>query len=149
MGREFEERSRAEAHRLRAIAARLSEEALARPIDPPWTAAALFAHMAFWDRFCHARWRHAAKTGSGTPLPVDDALLDLINDADLLHWAAIPPRTAVEECLEAAGKVDALIASLDANIVSQVLAEGRERLVDRSIHRREHLLTIEAAFPSP
>lgn len=136
MGRDFEERSRAELDRLRAIAARLSEEALARPIDPPWTTAALLAHLASWDRFCHSRWLHAAKTGSRTPLPFDYALLELINDADLLHWAVIPPRTAVEECLEAAGRLDALIGSLDATVVSEVLAEGRARLVDRSIYRR-------------
>jgi hypothetical protein len=148
MESEFAERDRSELDRLRTLSASLSDDALRRPIDSVWSAAALFAHLAFWDRLCRARWLHAARTGRRTPAPFEDDLLELINDANLSHWAAIPPRIAVEECLEAAEAVDALIRSLEAAVVSEVLAEGRRRLVDRSIHRREHLGMIETAFPS-
>ena len=145
----IEDRNRAAVDRLRALSARLSDEELTRVIDPPWTAAALFAHMAFWDRFGHARWLLAAKMGIRTPLPFDDALLELINDAALGQWGVIPPRTAVRDCLTAAEDIDALIRSVEADVVSEVVQERRERLVDRSLHRGEHLATIEAAFPFP
>jgi hypothetical protein len=54
---------------------------------------------------------------------------------------------AVEECLAAAGELDRFVAGVDEPIRAQVAAEGRDRLVDRSLHRGEHLRTIEAAFP--
>ncbi len=146
---EIEGRNHAAVDRLRASGARLSDEELTRLIDPPWTAAALFAHVAFWDRFVHARWLLTANTGRSTPLPFDDALLELINDASLRQWAVIPPQTAVQDCLAAAAEIDALIGSLEEAVVSEVLQERRERLVDRSLHRGEHLNTIETAFPTP
>jgi hypothetical protein len=143
------DRNHAAVDRLRALGVRLSDDELTRPVDPPWTAAALFAHMAFWDRFVHARWLLAARTGSHTPLHFNDALLELINDASLQQWAVIPPRIAVQDCLTAAAEIDALIGSLEADVVSAVVKARRERLVDRSLHRGEHLTTIETAFPSP
>jgi hypothetical protein len=45
--------------------------------------------------------------GSRTPLPFDDALLELINDSSLQQWVVIPPRTAVQDCLAAAEEIDA------------------------------------------
>jgi hypothetical protein len=145
----IEDRNHAATDRLRGLGVRLSDEELTLPVDLPWTAAALFAHMAFWDRFVQARWLLAASTGSRTPLHFDDALLELLNDASLKLWDAIPPRTAVQDCLVAAAEIDALIGSLEADVVSEVVEAGRERLVDRSLHRGEHLKTIETAFPSP
>lgn len=59
----------------------------------------------------------------------------------------IPPLTAFQDCLAAAAEVDALIGSLKADVVSEVLQARRERLLDRSLHRREHLDTLETAFP--
>jgi mycothiol maleylpyruvate isomerase-like protein len=143
----IEDRNHAAVDRLRALGARLSDEELIRTIDPPWTAAALFAHMAFWDRFVHARWLLAANSGARTPLHFDDALLELINDAALQQWAVIPPRAAIQDCLAAATEIDALIGSLETDVVSEVVIERRERLVDRSLHRGEHLSIIETAFP--
>ena len=58
---EIEERNRSSLERLRAIGSSLSDAELARTIDAPWTAAALFAHIAFWDRFVLERWRLAAE----------------------------------------------------------------------------------------
>jgi hypothetical protein len=132
---------------LRALGSRLSDAELTRAIDPPWTAAGLFAHIAFWDRFVHARWLLAATTGSRTPIDFDDALLELINDASLQQWALIPPRAAVEDCLAATAQIDAFIGSLDDDVVEAVYRR-RPRLVDRSLHRGEHLVTIETAFSS-
>jgi hypothetical protein len=142
------ERNRASRDRLRTAGTRLSEEELLRPIDPPWTAAALLAHVAFWDRFVHARWQHALQTGSRVPVSIDDAAMELLNEAALPEWLAIPPHAAVTACLDAADALDQVIESLDEETVTRALAEGLERLVDRSLHRGEHLATIERAFGS-
>jgi ribosome assembly protein YihI (activator of Der GTPase) len=86
--------------------------------------------------------------GDRTPMPVDVAVRDRVDDASLRQWLAILPRVAVEECLAAAADLDDLLAGLDAGIVSELVIEGRERLVDRSLHRADHLETLEGAFPS-
>jgi hypothetical protein len=147
--REPDERDRAQAEldRLRTLSARLSDEDLARPIDVDWTPAGLIAHIAFWDRFCRARWLHAARTGQRTPAHIEEAFTELVNEANIPHWNLIPPRRAIEECLQAGEEVDLLIRTFDPEVVADVIAEGRVRLVDRSIHRREHLDAIERAFP--
>ena len=146
--RAIAERNRSSRERLRAIASALPDSELDGTIDNPWTAAALFAHMAFWDRFVFERWRLAAEKGDPTPVSEDNAVMDRINDASLKQWLAIPARLAVEDFLDAAAELEELIARLDATIVSELVVEGRERLVDRSLHRGEHLGTIERAFPS-
>jgi hypothetical protein len=145
---EIGERNRASADRLRAIGERLSDEELARTIDRPWTAAGLFAHIAFWDRFVLERWRLTAERGERTPISVDDAFMERINDASLDQWMSIPPKTAVEQCLAAAAEVDAYLGGIDDEVRSELIAEGRRRLVDRSVHRGDHLGTLESAFPT-
>jgi hypothetical protein len=141
-----DERNRSTTERLRALAQRLSDEELTRALDPAWTSSALFAHIAFWDRFVLARWKLAVTSGSRAPDPMDDTPQDLINDAALPGWKAIPPRAAVETCLAAAEELDRFIGSLDTDIVARLVRDRRERLVDRSLHRGEHLGTLESAF---
>lgn len=145
---EIAERNHSSFGRLRAIGSALSDAELDRTIDALWTAAALFAHIAFWDRFVLERWRLAVEKGDRTPIPEDNAVMDRINDASLRQWLAIPARIAVEEFLAAAAELEELISRLDATIVSELVVEGRERLVDRSLHRRDHLRTFDEAFPS-
>ena len=50
MDRSFVELNRASTRRIRALAARLSDEELQHPVGEHWTAAIVFAHLAFWDR---------------------------------------------------------------------------------------------------
>ena len=142
------DRNHSSLERLRAIGSALSDAELERTIDTPWTAAALFAHIAFWDRFVLERWRLAAEKGDRTPTPEDNVVMDRINDASLRQWLAIPARIAVEEFLAAAAELEEQISRLDTAVVSELVTEGRERLVDRSLHRGDHLRTIEEAFPS-
>ena len=140
-------KNRDSAERLAILGTRLSDRELTAEIDPPWTAAGLFAHIAFWDRFVLERWGLSAERGERTPMLVDGGLMDRINDASLRQWMAIPPRVAVEECTTAASELDVFIAGVDDDVGAELVAESRERLVDRSLHRGEHLRTIEGAFP--
>ena len=148
MDEAIDRKNRNSAERLATLGARLSDLELTAEIDPPWTAAGLFAHIAFWERFVLERWGLAAERGERTPMVVDGGLMDRINDASLGQWMSIPPRVAVEECATAASVLDAFLAGVEDDVQAELFAEGRERLVDRSLHRGEHLPTIEGAFPS-
>lgn len=147
MARANDERNAASLDRLRELSERLSRDELARVVEPPWTVSGLFAHIAFWDRFARARWLHAERTRSRTPFDIADPMAELINDADIPHWSSLPPGLAVEECLRSAEEVNETIAGLDHEVVAEVIAEGRERLIDRSLHRGEHIAMIARAFP--
>src|SRR5690242_18072034 len=114
MREEIEASNRATTARLRKVTTELSDEELLRAIDPPWTTAALLAHVAFWDRFTQARWTHAIETGERLPESIDRTTQDSVNDAALPQWSRVPPRDAAQECVNAATTVDEFLASLDA-----------------------------------
>jgi hypothetical protein len=123
--------------RLRQFVEETSSEDLARPIDGDWTAAALLAHTAFWDR--RAAWLvRRCLQGTCTPSPVD---LDAVNEAALPQWRLIPPRAAAQEALDAAAAIDGLLPSLTAEQLA-ALRQSEVRY-DRSNHRNEHLDQIE------
>src|SRR5438094_1456500 len=147
MTRRVDTRNAASAARIGELATRLSDDDLGVQIDGPWTAGSLFAHIAFWDRFLVSRWRDALGRGDHAPTPIDDAIADLLNDAGIPEWSSVPGREAIRLCIEAARGADSIIASLADDVVQELLDTGRERLVDRSLHRGEHLDTIESAFP--
>jgi uncharacterized damage-inducible protein DinB len=128
----------------------LSASDLARPTeDGGWTVGQVLGHVAFWDRFLEARWRAAILAGAATQpdvLPHD--LADLLNAALPASWGSLASQSdrLVAETLAAAEAIDALIAGLPAEApVLDVLAD-RPALLDRSIHRKEHLEQIERAL---
>lgn len=147
MDRTFAAANDASRERLRALLGRLNEDDLALPLDDDWTVGMLLAHTAFWDRFVLERWDHAAREGLTTPIVLDDEVVDLTNAALMDEWRAVRPTQAAELALAAADAVDAYVRSLAETQVDEVLAAGRQRLVDRSLHRAEHLDAIEGALP--
>ncbi len=80
------------------------------------------------------------------PAGVPDWYDDLPNEFLRHEWSAIPGPAAGRLAIEAAEAVDARIASLPAEIESQVLARGERFRLARSNHRREHVDQIEAAL---
>ena len=130
--------------RLAALADRLTDDQLARLLDGGWTVAALLAHVAFWDRFVLARWQRALAEGT-TVASLDEPIQELINTAAVADWLAVPSRAA-RQAVEAAEALDRTIAALPPTVVAEIRARGLPRLLDRSIHRREHLDAIEAAL---
>jgi hypothetical protein len=135
--------------RLRRTVAEVDDPTLAREVEPGWTVGVLLAHQAFWDRFVLTRWRAALAAGRTSPADLPDGLADLLNDAMAPSWRAIPGRDAGALAIAAADEVDRYVASLPEASVREVIAEGRERLVDRSLHRVEHLDAIDRMRPGP
>ena len=97
------------------------------------------AHLAFWDRFVYARWNQAAERGLEAPPEIADAHTQLLNDAGFPQWRTIPFEDAARDALAVAETLDGLIERIDPQVAERLIAAGRGRLVDRSIHRNEHL----------
>lgn len=135
--------NRAATERIRALAARLTDTELGRPVGEHWTVAIVFAHLAFWER-------RALDALDRETNPAADPMPDvsvIVNDLSLPLWAAIPPREATRLAIEWAEALDAKADSLPASIVAKVLAE-HPRWIRRSLHRNEHLDEADAALAS-
>jgi len=136
-------RNRASRDRLAAVIARLG----GRSVDLPggWTTAALLAHLAFWDGFGGARLEKFARDREAMELG-SDTLTKFINAAGMAHWRATLPAVAGDLAIEAAAAIDRLIEGLPAEVLDEIRAMKRPRLLDRSLHRKEHLDEIERAI---
>ena len=138
--------------RLVALVDRLTAGDYALEVMPGWTIGALLAHLAFWDRLVIERWTQAIAADATIPVSLSDVLTDLINGASLAQWLAMPGPLAGREAVAAAEAVDAYVEGLEQARVAAAEAAGLGRLVDRSLHRAEHLDMIEAALkaePAP
>ena len=134
-----------ERERLRALVERLDEDELRLPVNPHWTVAAVFGHIAFWDGRMLAL---ADKLERGEPFTSSDTEpedVDWINDATrpLIH--AIPPREAARLALRIAEETDARVATLPLDRLWPRDPESPLYAV-RASHRGEHLDDVEAAL---
>jgi hypothetical protein len=146
--RQHADRNAASRRRLEATLDRLSADDLDHEVGDHWTAGALLAHLAFWDRLVVGRWRLAARHHAPAPPDLHDDLADLVNDAALSAWRSIEPGRLRELVLSAAAEIDQFIEDLSDASIDAAIAAGRPRLVDRSFHRNEHLDAIDAALGS-
>jgi hypothetical protein len=136
-------RNRAARERLDALIARVGERDIA--LDDGWTAAALLAHLAFWDRLATARLERHLREGE-PPVFATDAVTDLTNAAGMRQWKETSLRVAGTQAREAAAEIDRLIETLPTEKLDGLKALGRSFLIDRSQHRKEHLDQIERAL---
>lgn len=141
--RSFVELNRASTERIRALAARLSDEELQTRVGEHWTVAIVFAHLAFLDR--RALYVLDATERAGEVVNPDFNIF--INDVALPLWAAIPPREAVRICLETAETLDRRLETYPPHLLEMIRAEYK-RYLFRVYHRTEHLDEAEAALKS-
>jgi hypothetical protein len=143
--RAYIEENTRERERLRALVERLDEDELRLSVNPHWTVAAVFGHIAFWDGRVLAL---ADKLERGEPFTSSDAEpedVDWINDATrpLIH--AIPPREAARLALQIAEETDARVATLPLDRLWP-RDPGSPLYAVRAAHRGEHLDDVEAAL---
>src|SRR5713101_7804422 len=136
-------RNRASRDRLAAVIARLGDQSVKLPGG--WTATALLAHLAFWDGFGAARLEMYARDRQPMELG-SDALTEFINAAGLPQWNAMPVSTAADLATSAAAAIDRVVEGLPRALQDEIRAMNRPRLLDRSLHRKEHLDEIERAI---
>ncbi len=149
--RSYDARNEASLARLRDLLGQLSAADLAlSPGEGSWTVGQTLGHLTFWDRFLASRWRAAVAAGPGEqPSFLPHELADLINDGlppTWLAFASSSPEAAIAETLAAAEAVDNLISGLPETAPIEAVLAGRPALLDRSIHRLEHLEGLEKAI---
>lgn len=138
----YQLRNAASRQRLRQLLARLRLEDYQRTVRGEWTIGALLAHVAFWDDSCVVRWQEFDRKGAFTSLSIE--VVDLVNDACLPTWRALPGNVVAELVTRSAAAADARTESLGEAALDYVTSTGRDFILDRSTHRNEHLDEIEA-----
>ena len=141
--RSFVELNRASTERLRALAARLSDEELQHPVGEHWTVAITLAHLAFWDRRVMYVLDRSERNGK-LFIPEIDIF---VNDLSLPLWAAIPPREAARIAIETSGALDKRLENFPPALLEEIYTYNK-RWVVRALHRGEHLNEVDAALKS-
>ncbi len=145
------ERNRDSLAKMREVFAGISPEDMQLPSgEGLWTVGQLIGHMGFWERFNHARWKEALARGSGAvPFPLPDGTADVLNDAQAQSWGSLAssqPPVVMAETVASAEALDELIATLPADVPLAKLLRDQPRVLDRSLHRAEHLAQIQTAL---
>ena len=138
----FVQENTKERKRLGELALRVSNQQLALQLPNGWTVAAAFVHLAFWDLRQLAVLRSWLKNGI-KPIPMD---ADTTNEAINTLAQAVQPHAAVALAVYAAGLIDQELEALSPDFVAEVLKNGNERILRRSLHRKDHLDKIEKAL---
>ncbi|MGH2679863.1 MAG: DinB family protein [Actinomycetota bacterium] len=143
--RSYVEENRRERERLRALVERLDVDELRASVNPHWTVAAVFGHIAFWDSRILSL---ADKLEGGVPFLSSDTEpedVDWINDASrpLIH--AIPPLEVARLALRIAEETDARVATLPVDRLWPRDPDSPLYAL-RATHRGEHLDDVEAAL---
>ncbi|HEY1332462.1 MAG TPA: maleylpyruvate isomerase N-terminal domain-containing protein [Actinomycetota bacterium] len=134
-----------ELERMRALVARLDDDALRRQVNPHWTVAGVLGHIAFWDERVLFLAGKLERGDAFTASDDEPEEVDWINDSyrRLIH--AIEPRELAELAVRIAEETDARVASIPAE---RMYPADPGSIVNalRAGHRGEHLDDIEAAL---
>ena len=137
----FIELNRASTERIRALAARLTDEEMQTKVGEHWTVAIVFAHLAWWDRRVMYVLDMTEKDGR-LFIPEIDIF---VNDLSLPLWAAIPPRDAARIAIETSETLDKRLEDYSPELLEEIY-NYNERWVIRALHRGEHLDEADAAL---
>jgi hypothetical protein len=137
----FAKLNRAATDRIRALAARLTDAELQRPVGEHWTVAIALAHLAFWDRRTLYILDKTESEGKLSAFEIDA----VVNDLSLPLWAAIPPRAAARLAIESAEALDQRLESYPPALL-EAISGKHQRWVIRALHRNDHLDEVEAAL---
>jgi hypothetical protein len=135
------QQNRASTERIRALAARLSDDEMQTRVGEHWTVAIALAHLAFWDR----RVMHVLdRTERDGKLFVPE--IDIfVNDLSLPLWAAIPPHEAARIAIETSEMLDKRLESFSTALLEEIYTYNK-RWVVRALHRNEHLNEVDVAL---
>jgi Mycothiol maleylpyruvate isomerase N-terminal domain len=141
LDRTFIKRNRASTERIRELVARLTDEQLLHPVGEYWTVAITLAHLAFWDLRTLDLLDRTEREGKLSAPEIDVS----VNDFALPLWKSISPRQVTQIAVESAEALDKRLEGFPPALLEEVRA-ARERWVERSLHRNEHLDEIDSVF---
>jgi hypothetical protein len=124
----------------------LDERSFKFPVGSGWTISTCLCHLAFWDHrvlFLLNEWE---RTGQLETSRFSSQSVNSINQAVNAISQAVPGAAAAKLALDTALAVDSVLASINDDLISQLVSAGFERYLERSLHRREHLQKIKAAL---
>ena len=135
------EQNRASTERIRALAARLTDDEMQTKVGEHWTVAIALAHLAWWDRRVMYVLDMTARDGK-LFIPEIDIF---VNDLSLPLWAVIPPRDAARICIETSERLDKQLEEYSPELLEEIFNHNK-RWVVRALHRNEHLDEVDAAL---
>lgn len=141
--RSFEQANDESRERLAGLVATLTPSQLEMDLGEGWTVASALAHAGFWDRWQAERWSQVLE---GTWTADDDTILaaeHLANEALHPYWAGASAQDIPALALEAAARLDALIARAPDDVVDSIEGTPISFLLHRHRHRGDHLDHIE------
>lgn len=141
LDRSYIEQNRASTQRIRALAARLTDEEMQTKVGEHWTVAIVFAHLAWWDRRVMYVLDMTEKDGK-LFIPEIDMF---VNDLSLPLWAAVPPREAARIAIETAETLDKRLEEYSPELLEEIYNYNK-RWVIRALHRGEHLDEADEAL---
>jgi uncharacterized damage-inducible protein DinB len=144
--RSFERANDESRERLARLIATLTPAQLAVDVGGGWTVQSVLAHVGFFDRFQAERWTQIL---AGTWSADDDSVVaaeHLALEALDPYWAEMDSQDIPNLALEAAARLDALIASAPDATVDAIEGGVAAYLLHRHRHRGEHLDQIERAL---
>ena len=141
MDHSFIELNRASTERVRALAARLTDEEMQTKVGEHWTVGIVFAHLAWWDRRVMYVLDMTEKDGKLFIPEIDIC----VNDLSLPLWAAIPPREAARIAIETSETLDKRLEAYSPELLEEIYNYNK-RWVIRALHRGQHLDEADAAL---
>jgi hypothetical protein len=142
MSTSFMAQNIAEREQLRALVARLSDSDLTHDVGEGWTVTTVLVHLAFWDRQRLFTLKYWLKNGQLPP--AGDG--DVINHAVTAISHGVAPRTAALLAVEAAEAIDYELEQLTPEQAAALESVGMPTLLNRHLHRRDHIAQIERAL---
>ena len=126
--------------RLRVFLDRVRDDDLERSLPDGRTGKEILAHLAFYDQRAAALMKYWSTAGVQAS-PVDP---DIVNEALVPLLQHLPVRAARDLALQAAVRIDALIADAPAALISTILSRATQFHLARAIHRNAHLEELES-----
>ena len=141
MGKSFVTKNASSRERLRKLVNEITDEELNLVIyKEGWTIAVVLAHLAFWDerrRVLIRKWKEKGVSAS----PFEE---DIINDALVPFFLALPVREAANMAIHTAEALDHELEALSSDLITAIEILGDRHALNRAIHRKMHLDEIEA-----
>ena len=124
--------------KLYSFLGQLSEQDLRRVNSDGWTVAALVAHLGHMDQRMLVLLRRWAIEGVSNS-PTDPGLT---NDMFLPFALELEPQAAIRLSLSLAEELDAVLAAVSDELVSEIEASGTFFRFNRALHRYAHMEQI-------
>jgi ribosomal protein S18 acetylase RimI-like enzyme len=142
MDTSYNDRNRVQTQRLKDLR-RLGEVDLRRPVGDHWTIAVALAHIEYWDGRAVGGLEAWRRHGLQLTLWTNDEAV--VNDIRLRFWRELSPTEVLEQAIKTAEVLDRIVAELGPG-EAEVVAAQRYRVLDRSLHRSQHLDEVDRAL---